>query len=131
MRLDGSGKTILSGHPSMTGAGTEQRTSPGNATDEGRHDEAGDHACRTGMAGRSPSLTQSEERLLELLATGLTNGQIAESLHVSEKAVEYHVRHILWKLKCTNRTEAVSRAFFLALLTTETWPPRISPMKQT
>lgn len=125
MRLDGSGKTIPSGHPSMTGAGAKQRTSPGNATDEGRHDEAGDHACRTGMAGRSPSLTHSEARLLELLAAGLTNGQIAKTLNVSEKAVEYHVRHILWKLQCTNRTEAVSRAFCLSLLTTQGWPPKV------
>lgn len=99
--------------------------------EKGRGDEVRARPTfRTSMAGRSPSLTHSEARLLELLAAGLTNGRIAESLHVSEKAVEYHVRHILWKLQCTNRTEAVSRAFFLALLTTDAWPPRIAPTQQ-
>jgi LuxR family transcriptional regulator, regulator of acetate metabolism len=54
-------------------------------------------------------LTPRERDVLERLARGATNGQIADELVVCVSTVKSHVKHILRKLKATNRAEAVSR----------------------
>jgi DNA-binding CsgD family transcriptional regulator len=54
-------------------------------------------------------LTPRELDVIKLLATGQTNGQIANRLVVSEGTVKSHVKHILRKLRASNRAEAVSR----------------------
>ena len=43
-------------------------------------------------------LTERERGVLELVAEGLTNAGIAKRLHLSERTVEAHVRHVLMKL---------------------------------
>ena len=61
-------------------------------------------------------LTLSERRVLELLPTQLTAGQMAARLHVSENTVKSHQRHLYAKLDVTTRTAAVERARELGLL---------------
>jgi len=56
-------------------------------------------------------LTRREIEVLQLLAEGLTNEQIAQNLSVSLSTVKYHVHGILTKLSAANRAEAVSLAF--------------------
>lgn len=56
-------------------------------------------------------LTPREREVLELLAAGLSNADIAERLVVSVAGVKYHVSSILSKLGAANRTEAVTLAF--------------------
>lgn len=51
------------------------------------------------------SLTASERRVAEMAAGGLTNRQIAESLFVTTKAVEYHLRHVYHKLDIQRRQQ--------------------------
>jgi NarL family two-component system response regulator LiaR len=51
-------------------------------------------------------LTQREVEILKLLAEGLTNQEIADSLVVSERTVRAHVSNILAKLHLANRTQA-------------------------
>jgi len=46
--------------------------------------------------------------VLELLATGKTNAQIAREIHISEKTVKNHVSTILGKLEVARRTEAAA-----------------------
>lgn len=53
-----------------------------------------------------PSLTERERRVLDLMAQGLTNGQIATQLFVSVATVKFHVRNILTKLNASSRAEA-------------------------
>jgi two-component system, NarL family, response regulator LiaR len=51
-------------------------------------------------------LTEREGEILQLVAQGLTNDQIAEKLVVSERTVRTHVSNILAKLQLANRTQA-------------------------
>jgi ATP/maltotriose-dependent transcriptional regulator MalT len=62
-------------------------------------------------AGRSHTggvLTAREEEVLELIALGMSNARIAETLVISEKTAGHHVSHILGKLGVSNRTEAAA-----------------------
>jgi NarL family two-component system response regulator LiaR len=52
-------------------------------------------------------LTAREREVLDLMAKGLDNKRIAESLVVSSSTVKFHVSNILSKLHKANRTEAV------------------------
>jgi DNA-binding NarL/FixJ family response regulator len=53
------------------------------------------------------TLTERENQVLQLLARGLPNKQIAAQLGISEHTVKFHVSSIYAKLQATNRTEAV------------------------
>jgi DNA-binding NarL/FixJ family response regulator len=66
---------------------------------------------RTTVAAASefPMLSAREVEVLDLIAAGRSNAEIAESLVVSPKTAKNHVSSILTKLGCT-RTEAVARA---------------------
>ncbi|WP_137146089.1 LuxR C-terminal-related transcriptional regulator [Mycolicibacterium sp. CR10] len=56
-------------------------------------------------------LTHRELDVLQLMAQGCTNADIAVTLVISEGTVKQHVKHILRKLRAGNRTEAVSRLY--------------------
>ncbi len=62
------------------------------------------------------SLTQREIELLRLVAEGMSNKAIAQTLSISENTVKYHMRNILQKLGVQNRTEAVTQAIRAGLL---------------
>ena len=51
-------------------------------------------------------LSAQEERVLSLIATGMTNKQIGEELHLAEKTVRNYVSTILGKLEVARRAEA-------------------------
>jgi non-specific serine/threonine protein kinase len=53
-------------------------------------------------------LTQREHEVLELLAQGLTNREIAQRLVISPKTTEHHVSQILSKLGLRSRVEAAA-----------------------
>lgn len=55
---------------------------------------------------RLQGLTEQEQRILELLADGLTNRQIAERMILAEKTVKNYVSNVLSKLGMSRRTEA-------------------------
>jgi DNA-binding NarL/FixJ family response regulator len=54
----------------------------------------------------APDLSAREWEVLERVARGLTNPQIAEALSVSENTVKFHLQNIFQKLGVNNRTEA-------------------------
>jgi DNA-binding CsgD family transcriptional regulator len=56
------------------------------------------------------SLSQRELEVLRLLATGKSNQEIADALFISLNTVATHVRNILTKTGCINRTEAAAYA---------------------
>jgi LuxR family maltose regulon positive regulatory protein len=67
----------------------------------------------------SDPLSNREHDVLQLVAIGLSNQQIAERLVLSVHTVKLHVKHLLAKLGATNRTQAVARARTLHLITQE------------
>lgn len=56
------------------------------------------------------SLTDQEQKILDLIAQGFTNREIAEQLFLSEKTVRNYVSNILSKLQVSNRTQAAAYA---------------------
>ena len=77
-----------------------------------------DGLCETQHPLTKPeTLTGREREVLELLARGLTNLQIAEELTVSPATVRTHVSNILAKLHTTNRVQAVLHAIKSGLVT--------------
>jgi len=53
------------------------------------------------------SLTSREREILDGIACGLTNVQIADRLHIAEKTVRNHVNHIFSKLDARHRAQAI------------------------
>lgn len=55
-------------------------------------------------------LTARENEVLQLLAAGRRNAEIADALHVRQQTVEFHVHNVFQKLGARSRTEAVAQA---------------------
>ena len=64
---------------------------------------------------RAPAeaLTPRELEVLQWMARGLTNRQIARQLQISEHTVKFHAGAVLGKLNARSRAEAVARAIGL------------------
>lgn len=63
-----------------------------------------------GPRGDGYGLTARERQVLELIARGLTNGEIGRRLFISEKTAGHHASRIFGKLGVRNRAEAATRA---------------------
>ncbi len=61
-------------------------------------------------------LSDRERSVLELMASGSTNPEIAEELNLSKHTVKEHTSAVYRKLGVRNRTEAVQRAQRLGLV---------------
>jgi two-component system, NarL family, response regulator YdfI len=84
-----SGLLVL--HPSHANEGLPAGSAPPRVLDE-----------------LAESLTRRELEVLQMLAAGLSNKEIAARLNISEHTVKFHVASILGKLGAASRTEAVS-----------------------
>jgi len=62
------------------------------------------------VEGANSNLTPREKDILQLLAQGATNKQIASSLFISENTVKTHLRNIMDKLHIANRSQAAAYA---------------------
>jgi len=85
------------------------------AAGEGYVDPALMPAFLTGK-GRDEMLTAREREILQLLADGMSNADVAAKLFISQETVKSHVRHILAKLEADTRTHAVAIALRDAII---------------
>ena len=93
------------------GAGATAQRDAGRAA--GRGDRV---AAALGLAAESAPphpqrdlpLTRREDEISQLIATGLTNRQIAQRLFIAQRTVDTHVAHILAKLGCSNRAQVAA-----------------------
>ena len=70
-------------------------------------------AARTALDGKTPAvggLTEREVAVVRLVAKGCSNREIGARLHISRHTAANHVRSILQKTACANRTEAAAWA---------------------
>ena len=70
--------------------------------------EIGEDAAPAGAAIEAFGLTQREREVLDLLAEGRSNGQIAAELFITRKTASVHVSNILGKLGVASRGEATA-----------------------
>jgi DNA-binding NarL/FixJ family response regulator len=69
------------------------------------------------LGGRGDELLTAREReILQLLADGMSNADVAARLYISQETVKSHVRHILAKLEADTRTHAVAIALREAII---------------
>jgi len=68
------------------------------------------------LKGEGTALTRREQEVLELMALGLANKEIAKRLGLGRRTVETHINHVLGKLDVSSRTRAVVEAGRVGLL---------------
>jgi DNA-binding NarL/FixJ family response regulator len=73
--------------------------------------------AHVGVPGAAPSaatddgLTAREEKVLSVIAEGLSNSEIAGRLYVSAATIKTHVNHLLAKTGCRDRAALVAYAY--------------------
>jgi DNA-binding NarL/FixJ family response regulator len=70
----------------------------------------GGRAPQNEIASPFPDLTDRERELLELIAQGENNQDIAQRLHISAKTVSNHISNIFNKLQVADRAQAIVKA---------------------
>ena len=78
-------------------------------------------ALASGQGGKpdADALNERELEVLQLLAQGARNKEIAARLFIVPRTVEYHLANIFGKLGVSNRTEAARMAMERGLVTSE------------
>jgi len=71
---------------------------------------------RNDKALQTLGISEREYEVLCLLARGLSNKEIAESLHVSPNTVKTHLAHLYDKLAVSRRTQAIHKSKALQLI---------------
>jgi LuxR family maltose regulon positive regulatory protein len=86
--------------------------------DDGLKTKAADSSSVLRPASLIEPLSERELEVLQLIAEGLSNHEIAQRLFISPSTVKVHTRNIYGKLSVNSRTQAVAKASVLGILST-------------
>jgi DNA-binding NarL/FixJ family response regulator len=109
-------RTIASGDAVLAPGATKRLIRQFTAQPHGQPRGQGADQIRRALTGR-------ELDVFSLIATGMSNSEIAANLHLSEGTVKVHVGRILAKLGLRDRVQTVVLAYESALITPGTHPP--------
>ncbi|NES98083.1 MAG: helix-turn-helix transcriptional regulator [Desertifilum sp. SIO1I2] len=84
-----------------------------------------------GESGSSITLSDRELQVIELVAAGLTNENIAEKLEISKRTVDNHISNILTKTATGNRTALVLWALQQGKVCIDQWNCCVLPDHST
>ena len=107
------GRMLLARGPADRAARPARRGGPARRADRhARAAPAGSVRCapRRAVSELPDGLSFREVQILGLVADGLSNREIGTTLFISEHTAANHIRSILRKTRCANRTEAASYA---------------------
>lgn len=90
-----------------------------NTVHSGKRYIPGDIAARLAERMMRSELTARELEILQMLAKGLTNKQIARILNISDNTVKNHVNSVIEKLEVSDRTEAATTAIQRGIISTD------------
>jgi DNA-binding NarL/FixJ family response regulator len=111
-------RAVAEGHallaPEVTRRVIARMAAPAPAAAAGR--SGGGSTAGAGHGIPLPALTQREREMLQLVARGLSNGEIAAQAFVTEATVKTHVSNILAKLGVRDRVQAVIAAYEAGLV---------------
>ncbi|MGY9067005.1 LuxR C-terminal-related transcriptional regulator [Streptomyces sp. CAS3] len=74
---------------------------------------------------RATRFSQPDRKILELLAAGNSNNEIAAELHLSRQGLDYRIKSLRYRLGAPSRGALVGKAFADGLFAAGTWPPRL------
>ncbi|HET7010143.1 MAG TPA: response regulator transcription factor [Anaerolineales bacterium] len=80
-----------------------------------------------GPPSERPALTPQQIRVLSLIAEGMDNAAIADTLYVSKNTVKTHVRDIFARLGVNDRTQAAIWALRNGMVPDRSYPPVVHP----
>jgi DNA-binding NarL/FixJ family response regulator len=78
-------------------------------------DEAA-QSLKKNISGDTPVLTRREKEVLELIAEGMTNNEIAQKLFISVTTVDTHRKNLLAKFECRNIAALIKTAMQLQMI---------------
>ena len=121
IRAIAAGDALLSPEVTRTiiqRAVTETPATPSGAA-EPAPSEASPRSPSAPSSATHPDLTERETEVLQLVALGLSNDEIAARLFIGRATVKTHVSTVLMKLQLRDRVPAVAYAYRHGLVTTE------------
>jgi DNA-binding NarL/FixJ family response regulator len=104
------GGAAAGGHTTAPEAGAHAAPSPGTGRSE-RPDAGTPASAASAESSELATLTSREREVLELLAEGISNAEIAQRMWVGEATVKTHVSKVLMKLGLRDRVHAVVYAY--------------------
>lgn len=110
--------------PGAGSAGAQPSGQPGQPAGQSATTPAGDIETTVGSVDQLDRLTEREREVLELMARGRSNSEIAGELFLGEATIKTHVSNCLAKLHLRDRVQAVVFAYEVGLIRpTETGNP--------
>jgi DNA-binding NarL/FixJ family response regulator len=117
LRAGASAYVVKTAHPDDLASAIRQAFDHSMYLWNGYKEPAASLPAMNGNGHDSPDLTRRELEILQLVAEGHSNAQLAGMLWVTEQTIKFHLSNIYRKLEVANRTEASRWAQVNGLLT--------------